>query len=66
MISVKNKRILLIGSSGVLGSEFVKALYENKANLIMSDVNNLKFNKVIKKFPDIKYLFIEVSIQSLT
>lgn len=64
MISVKNKRILLIGSSGVLGSEFVKALYENKANLIMSDVNNLKFNKVIKKFPDIKYLFCNLSKES--
>ena len=42
MISVKNKRILLVGASGVLGSQYARSLSENGAKLIMSDLKNLK------------------------
>ena len=49
MISVKNKRILLVGASGVLGSQYARSLSENGAKLIMSDLKNLKFQAVIKK-----------------
>ena len=61
MISVKNKRILLVGASGVLGSQYARSLSENGAKLIMSDLKNLKFQAVIKKNKKAKHLFCDLS-----
>ena len=49
MFNIKNKRILLVGSSGVLGSKYAEILSNKGAKLIMSDIKNKKFSKVIKK-----------------
>ena len=49
MINVKNKRILLVGASGVLGSKYAESLIKNGAKLVMSYLNNSKFKAVIKK-----------------
>ena len=49
MVNVKNKRILLVGASGVLGSKYAESLHKNGAKLIMSDLKNSNFTKVIKK-----------------
>ncbi len=61
MISVKNKRILLVGASGVLGSKYAKSLSDSGAKLIMSDLNNSKFKAVIKKNKKAKHLFCDLS-----
>ena len=50
MYSIKNKRILLVGASGVLGSKYADFLHKNGAKLIMSDINNTRFTKVINIF----------------
>ena len=51
MNNFKNKRILLVGASGVLGSEYAKFFHDNKARLIVSDINhkNLKTLNKIKR-----------------
>lgn len=61
MINVKNKRILLVGASGVLGSKYAESLIKNGAKLVMSDLNNSKFKAVIKKNKTAKYLFCDLS-----
>ena len=40
MNNFKNKRILLVGASGVLGSEYAKFFHDNKARLIVSDIKS--------------------------
>ena len=45
MYSIKNKRILLVGASGVLGSKYADSLHKNGAKLIMSDINNKRFRR---------------------
>ena len=47
---LKNKNILLVGCTGVLGSEFLNYLYQSGANLILADIDKSKF-KSIKEFP---------------
>ena len=44
-----NKRILLVGASGVLGSEYAKFFHDNKARLIVSDIKSQKFNKACSR-----------------
>ena len=40
---IKNKKILLVGCTGVLGSAFTEFLYKNGATLILADLNTKKF-----------------------
>ena len=40
---IKNKKILLVGCTGVLGSAFTEFLYENDAILILADLKTKKF-----------------------
>ena len=61
MITVKNKRILLIGASGVLGSEYANSLNKQGAKLILSDLNNLNFKSVINNNKKAKHLFCNLS-----
>lgn len=60
MLNIKNKRILLVGSSGVLGSEYAETLNANGAKLIMSDLPSKKFSNIIKKNKKAKYLFCDL------
>ena len=61
MITVKNKRILLIGASGVLGSEYANSLNKQGAKLILSDLNNLNFKSVKNNNKKAKHLFCNLS-----
>ncbi len=56
MNNFKNKRILLVGASGVLGSEYAKFFHDNKARLIVSDIKSQKFNKLLNKIKRAKHL----------
>ena len=49
--NLNNKKVFVIGGSGLLGSEIVKLLLENSATVINLDINNKK-----KKFNKTKYL----------
>lgn len=60
MINIKNKRILLIGASGVLGSEYTNFFFKNGVKLIISDLKSSKYLKIIKKFKNVKYLFCDL------
>ena len=60
MYSIKNKRILLVGASGVLGSKYADSFHKNGAKLIMSDINNKRFREVIKKNKKAKHLFCDL------
>ena len=53
-MKIKNKRVLIIGASGVLGSHYVKRLLEEGV-LVALDLDNLNFHR-IKKFPKLKCL----------
>ena len=48
---LKNKNILLVGCTGVLGSEFLNYLYQSGANLILADIDKSKFKSIKKEFP---------------
>lgn len=61
MNNVKNKKILLIGAAGVLGSKYAEILNNNGAKLIISDKKDNKFTKVIKKNKKAKYLFCDLA-----
>ena len=39
MFNIKNKRILLVGASGVLGSEYTEMFLREGTRLIVSDVD---------------------------
>ena len=57
MVEIKNKRILLVGASGVLGSEYVKFFHENGAKLVISDKKTNKYEKLINKYKNIKFIY---------
>ena len=46
---VKNKKILLVGCTGTLGSAFTDYLYKNGAKLILADLKS-KNLRLLKKF----------------
>ena len=58
MYSIKNKRILLVGASGVLGSKYADSFHKNGAKLIMSDIDDKRFRKVIKKIGNPNIYFV--------
>lgn len=55
-MKIKNKRVLIIGASGVLGSHYVKRLLEEGVKLVALDLDNLNFHRIKKKFPKLKCL----------
>ena len=57
---IKNKKILLVGCTGILGSEFTDYLYKNGANLILADLNTKKFTLFKKKYS--KAIFISCDV----
>ena len=57
---IKNKIILLVGCTGILGSEFTEHLYENGAILILADLKSKKFTSFKKKY--FKALFVSCDV----
>ncbi len=49
MFSLKNKNIVVTGSLGLLGMEFVESIAEYEGNLILIDLDQVKLNKQAKK-----------------
>jgi NAD(P)-dependent dehydrogenase (short-subunit alcohol dehydrogenase family) len=57
---IKGKKILLIGCTGVLGSNFTEYLYQNYGNLILADLKTKRFDQFRKKYP--KAFFVDCDI----
>ena len=57
---IKNKIILLVGCTGILGSEFTEHLYKNGAILILADLKSKKFTSFKKKYS--KALFVSCDV----
>ena len=49
MFSLKNKNIVITGSLGLLGREFVESIAEYKGNLILIDLDQSKLDEQAKK-----------------
>lgn len=64
MVEIKNKRILLVGASGVLGSEYVNFFHEKGVKLIISDLKTVKYERVIKKNKNVKALYCNLEKES--
>ena len=47
---LNNKNIIITGGLGFLASQFTEALIDNKCNVILIDIKNIKKKKKIKKF----------------
>ena len=57
---VKNKKILLVGCTGTLGSAFTDYLYKNGAKLILADLKSKKFTSFKKIYS--KAFFINCDV----
>ena len=49
MFSLKNKNIVVTGSLGLLGREFVESIAEYQGNVILIDLDQVKLDKQAKK-----------------
>ncbi len=58
MFNIKNKRILLVGASGVLGSEYTKMFLRQGTRLIVSDVDSKKYRSVLKNKKKLNIYFV--------
>jgi short-subunit dehydrogenase len=58
---LKDKKILLLGCSGILGSEFTDFLYKNGANLVLADLRSNKFDNLKKNYPKSYYVDCDVT-----
>ena len=64
MPNIKKKKILLVGSSGVLGSEYAKFFYDKKSKLIISDIESPKYQRIRKKLKKVKSLFCDLTSEN--
>ena len=55
-LNLEGKNVLLFGSTGVLGSEYVKQFLKKKANLVAIDIHSKKFLSNKKKFKKAHWL----------
>ena len=58
IFNIKNKKVLLCGSSGILGSYYSKILNQEGADLCLLDIKTTKFINLAKKLKT-KHLFID-------
>ena len=58
IFNIKNKKVLLCGSSGILGSYYSKILNQQGADLCLLDLKTTKFINLAKKLKT-KHLFID-------
>ena len=59
-MSIKNKKILLFGCTGVLGTAFVEYLIECGCKVILADNNKIKLKKICLKY-DLKGYLIDAN-----
>ncbi len=61
MNSLKNKKIIITGASGGIGSSIVEKLYENGANILATGTRIEKLEELKTKFKNIKILTFDIS-----
>ena len=64
MIDLKNKNIILTGSTGIIGGSILKKLYNEKANIIATGTNQEKLNQLKEKFKNITTIKFDISNHS--
>ena len=61
MINLENKKILVTGATGGIGSAIVKKLNSLNANIMASGTNDLKLNRLVNEFPKINVIKFDIS-----
>jgi len=61
MNNLKNKNIIVTGSSGGIGNAIVEKFYENSANILATGTKIEKLEELKKKFNNIKILKFDIS-----
>ncbi len=61
MNDLKNKNIIVTGSTGGIGNSIVKKLYESEANILATGTKIEKLNELKDKFKNIKILKFDIS-----
>ena len=64
MINLKNKNIILTGSTGIIGGSILKKLYIEKANIIATGTNQTKLDQLKEKFKNITTKKFDISNHS--
>ena len=64
MINFKNKKILITGASGGIGSELVKKFVELEGNVLGTGTNTEKLDSLKTKYPKIKVKKFDISEHS--
>ena len=64
MINFKNKKILITGASGGIGSELVKKFVELGGSVLGTGTNTDKLDSLKKKYPTIKVKKFDISEHS--
>ncbi len=57
--SIKGKRILLVGSTGILGKVFAEEIVKNGGKIVLADLNLAKLQQLAKKL-SVKHLFVDL------
>lgn len=58
---IKNKKILLVGCTGTIGSAFTEFLYKNGGKLILADLESKKFAYFKRKYPKATFINCDVT-----
>ena len=61
MISLKNKKVLITGSTGGIGNELVKKFITLGANVLATGTKSEKLDTIKKKYPDIRIKKFDIS-----
>ncbi len=64
MINLKNKNIILTGSTGVIGAAILEKLSEAKAKIIATGTNEIKLNKIKEKYGNVIVKRLDISKHS--
>ena len=64
MINLENKKILVTGATGGIGSAIVKKLNSLNANIMASGTNDSKLNRIVNEFPKINVIKFDISQHS--
>ena len=64
MINLENKKVLVTGATGGIGSAIVKKLNSLNANIMASGTNDLKLNRLVNEFPKINVIKFDISQHS--
>ena len=64
MINLENKKVLVTGATGGIGSAIVKKLNSLNANIMASGTNDSKLNRIVNEFPKINVIKFDISQHS--